>query len=361
MSKFRNWLLTINNPYSYCSYTNAEIEEYIENNVDLDVISEYANILSDVEDYLHRNNEFNNDEELLLYCEKLPDFRYCVFQRESGEEYGTIHNQMYIEFKQQKTFDTIKKYFPTAHIEERKGTKKQARDYCMKDTTRVVGPFEIGEFSGAGEKLSMADVLKAIEDGATNIEIANKFPTQYMRNLNSINQYRQDLKFDAFRDKFRELEVTYISGVGGVGKTRYVMEKYGYSNVYRTTSYDRSMFDAYNGEDVILFDEFRTSIKNISDLLNYLDGYPLMLPARYNNKVACYTKVYIVSNIPISKQYEELQKNEPTSYQALLRRIHHIYEFNTAIDIVNLDDKKTKYEQMPLPMNNVKFPTEFDV
>ena len=71
--------------------------------------------------------------------------------------------------------------------------------------------------------------------------------------------------------------------------------------------------------------------------------------------------MYIVSNIPISKQYEELQKNEPTSYQALLRRIHHIYEFNTAIDIVNLDDKKTKYEQMPLPMNNVKFPTEFDV
>lgn len=36
-------------------------------------------------------------------------------------------------------------------------------------------------------------------------------------------------------------------------------------------------------------------------MLNYLDGYPLMLPSRYADKAACYTEVYLVSNIPLEE------------------------------------------------------------
>ena len=34
----------------------------------------------------------------------------------------------------------------------------------------------------------------------------------------------------------------------------------------------------------------------IGDMLNYLDGYPISLPARYANRVACYEEVYITAN-----------------------------------------------------------------
>ena len=57
-------------------------------------------------------------------------------------------------------------------------------------------------------------------------------------------------------------------------------------------------------------------------MLNYLDVHPLMLPARYTDKVACFRKVYIISNIPLEEQYLSVQQNEPETWQAFSRRIH---------------------------------------
>ena len=57
-------------------------------------------------------------------------------------------------------------------------------------------------------------------------------------------------------------------------------------------------------------------------MLKFLDGYPLMLPCRYSNKVACFTKVFLVSNIPLSDQYPNVQVTEPETYRAFCRRIN---------------------------------------
>ena len=47
-------------------------------------------------------------------------------------------------------------------------------------------------------------------------------------------------------------------------------------------------------------------------MLNLLDIYPLMLPARKKRqKVACYTKVYITSNLLLSRQYQAVQQYHP--------------------------------------------------
>ena len=116
----------------------------------------------------------------------------------------------------------------------------------------------------------------------------------------------------------------YIWGAPGVGKTRTVMEKHGYRNVYRVANYAHP-FDGYKGQSVILFDEFRSSIP-LTEMLSYLDGYPISLPCRYADKTACYTAVYIVSNIPLEKQYPNVQLLEPSSWQAFLRRIDCQYE-----------------------------------
>ena len=77
------------------------------------------------------------------------------------------------------------------------------------------------------------------------------------------------------------------------------MDKHGYKNVFRVTNYAHP-FDGYRGERVLLFDEFRSSLP-LADMLKYLDGYPLMLPCRYADKVACFTEVYIISNIPLEQ------------------------------------------------------------
>jgi len=130
-----------------------------------------------------------------------------------------------------------------------------------------------------------------------------------------------------FTNTFRELDVTYIFGQTDKGKTRHVMEKYGYENVFRVTKYDRTAFDEYKGQDVVVFEEFRSSFK-IEEMLNYLDGYPLQLPSRYNDKEAAYTKVYIVTNWKLSEQYRNVQSEHPTTWAAFNRRIHKIFDFD---------------------------------
>ena len=85
-------------------------------------------------------------------------------------------------------------------------------------------------------------------------------------------------------------------------------------------------FDGYHGQEVLVFEEFSGQVP-IEDMLNYLDIYPLSLPARYNDKTACYTTVYITSNLPLEKQYRGEQWDRPETWRAFLRRIHNIIEF----------------------------------
>lgn len=132
------------------------------------------------------------------------------------------------------------------------------------------------------------------------------------------------------------------------------MERYGYENVFRVTDYLHP-FDNYKGQDVVVFEEFRSSLR-IGDMLNYLDGYPLELPCRYANKYACFTKVYIISNLPLSQQYSQLQIENYESYRAFLRRISGVQHYTggcieySKIEMLSngfrllLDDEKTPFD-----------------
>ena len=75
-------------------------------------------------------------------------------------------------------------------------------------------------------------------------------------------------------------------------------------------------------------------------MLNYLDGYPLELPCRYANKIACYTKVYIITNIPLINQYISIQNEHFERWQAFKRRIKSIlyYSADGQISESNPDD-----------------------
>lgn len=243
---------------------------------------------------------------------------------------GTYHTHIYVVFKNAVMFDTLHKRFYGAHIEMAQGTNQENREYIQKggkwaqsakSETSVEGTFEeFGELPPDREKrvTDTETIFEMVKEGASNTEILEAVPGA-MTKLLYIEQTRQTFREAQYRNVFRPLEVIYLWGAAGVGKTRSIMEKYGYSNVFRVTNYTHP-FDGYAGEDVLLLDEYRSSFP-ITEILNYLDGYPLMLPCRYADKVACYTKVYIVSNIPLEQQYSQIQKENPETWQALMRRI----------------------------------------
>ncbi len=272
--------------------------------------------------------------------EALSGCLYWCMCDEVGEQ-GTYHTHLYAAFQNAKEFTSIQRRFYGAHIEIARSTHQENRDYIRKEgkwakdakhETNLPDTFEeSGELPEEPQKRQKDSeaILEMVTNGATNAEILRAFPT-FMNRLQHIDAARQTLLEEKYRRTFRELQVCYIWGKTGVGKTRGVMERYGYENVYRVTNYQHP-FDSYAGQDVILFDEFRSSLP-ISDMLKYLDGYPVMLPCRYADKAACFREVYLVSNIPMEAQYPNVQVDEPETWQAFRRRFQEILELGAADD-----------------------------
>ncbi len=260
---------------------------------------------------------------------------YWCMADEIGEN-GTYHTHVYIVSHGALRASTLHNKFKGAHRDIARGTSQENKDYVTKSgkwantskaETSVKGTFEEwGEMpiERQGARNDISDLYSMIKDGLSDYEIMEQSP-DYLLHIDKIDKVRQAIRQETFKNTWRTLEVTYIWGDTGSGKTRGVMEKYGYENVYRVTDYLHP-WDSYKGQEVVLFEEFRSSMR-IGDMLNYLDGYPLELPCRYNNKHACYTKVYIISNIPLLQQYYDLQMSQKETYKAFLRRINEVHHY----------------------------------
>jgi len=274
------------------------------------------------------NNPTMTDEEFFEFLVKLESVKYFIFQREKGEETGTEHFQFYIEFQFARHFKTVKKVLPHGtHIEQRKGTKTQAREYCCKPETRVGQVHEHGVFIEERQRTDLTNILALIKSGVPLHDLREEYEPQFFMFQSRFEKERVLYLEKQFKNIFRDITVSYIHGSTGVGKTRSIAERFGYDRLYRVTEYDQRAFDNYDGQDIIIFEEFRSSFK-IAQMLNYLDGHPCRLPARFTDKTACYTQVFITTNIPLTKQYPNVQTEEPETYKAFARRIHNVYDYD---------------------------------
>lgn len=263
---------------------------------------------------------------------------YCM--ADEIADTGTYHTHIYLFTHSPVRFSTIKNRLPTAHMEKAYGTSRENRDYITKSgkwagtnkaETSVAGTFfEFGALPTEAEEKSpvMHQLLQNVKEGMTTTEIIEQTPSMAFR-VRDIDLLRQTLTAEKYAVENRPLEVSYLYGASGAGKTRSIYEAYDPRSIYRVTNYRAARgisFDGYHGQEVLVFEEFSGQIP-IEDMLNYLDIYPLSLPARYNDKTACYTTVYITSNLPLEKQYRGEQWDRPETWRAFLRRIHNIIEF----------------------------------
>lgn len=293
------------------------------------------------------------DEEYIADNLQPSNPRYFCHAREIATT-GTPHIHIYVLFNGAVRFSTLRKRFPTAHITRVNGTSKDNRDYIRKEgrwektakaDTRVEGTFyEFGDLPTEAEEKApaMYKLMEAIEDGKTIEEIIMENPSFGFK-TREIATLQQEMKFKEFRNQIRKLKVYYVFGDTGTGKTRGILEENEGSEVFRITSYEGSAgvrFDAYHGEPVLVFEEFHSQIP-IGMMLNLLDIYPVMLPARYYDRIACYTTVYITSNIALEEQYPDIQKTKPETWKAFLRRINFIREYrrvNGEIEIKEVEN-----------------------
>ncbi len=253
---------------------------------------------------------------------------------------GTYHTHIFLYSPSPMRFSTIKGRFPTAHIEKAYGSAKDNRDYIRKEgrwadtekaETSVPGTFEEwGDLPAEKEEASPDKyrLLQSLREGMTSLEAVEDNPDRFYH-YREIETVRQSILEDTYSTTMRQVEVTYLFGASGTGKTRGIFERHNPKSICRITDYGGKngvRFDSYRGQEVLVFEEFHSQIP-ISAMLNYLDIYPIMLPARYNDRVACYTTVYLTSNIPLEAQYQEIQRYQLETWYAFLRRIHNVIEY----------------------------------
>lgn len=253
---------------------------------------------------------------------------------------GTPHTHIFLCAHSNLRFSTIQRKFPTAHIEKAQASAQDNRDYLTKEgkwadtkkaETSVEGSFyEWGTLPTEREERSpaMTKLLQDVKDGVATVDILEETPG-FAFKVKDIETLRETVTAAKYRSQMRKLTVYYLSGASGVGKTYGIYQAHPAEDICRITNYgDKNgvRFDAYHGQPVLVFEEFHSQIP-IESMLNYLDIYPLELPARYYDRVACYTTVYITSNISLEEQYPEIQRGKPETWRAFLRRIHVVREY----------------------------------
>lgn len=270
-------------------------------------------------------------------------FQWWCMADEVGLGTGTPHTHLFILLRSPTRMRRIVKVFPGNHVERCRGTIAENRAYITKtgkwegdpkEDTSVAGTYEEGGEEPDEQERGQSDrqdnhklLLRLVHDGLTAEEIVEQHP-QFVYQLRKIDDLIQRIRYKRFRTENRDVRVTYVYGDSGTGKTRGIFEEHGAENICRVTDYsnDKALFDAYEGQDVLVFEEFGGQLP-IKTMLNLLDVYPIQLPARYTARTACYTRVYITSNEPLAEQYESVQEKQPKTWNAFLRRIETVRHY----------------------------------
>ncbi len=224
--------------------------------------------------------------------------RYIIYQREECPDTKKQHWQGYIEFYDNVRIGQVKKIIGESHLEFRKGTRTEAREYCRKADTAIAGTvFEFGVWrEEVTRKRKLSDMLRTDMTLDELIEQDPHLFVMYHRGLKALFSLRSAKKAKLFR----KVVVTVYIGPTGSGKTRRACQE---PDHFFLPCSEKTWFDGYKGESCLILDDFYGNIK-YSQLLRILDGYEIQLPVKGGFIWGMWTKVIITSNAEPSEWYK---------------------------------------------------------
>lgn len=257
-----------------------------------------------------------------LFTELPPEARFVIWQKERGGNTHRLHYQGYIKFNNPLRAPQCKEKLGAnwAHVEKQRATDAQAANYCLKDDTRVDGPWQLGEDCTQGKRLDLEACASMLKEGKTLSEVADEHPTEYIKFSRGLSNYQNVITVSKRR---LELEVIVLWGKTRTGKSRWCWDNY--PDLFRVNIRDKQpvWWDGYQGESAILMDDFEGQI-NRTEFLNYLDIYPMQGPVKGGFVKLNYITVMITSNTDPETWYPWCQPDQKAAYMRRLTKIYHI-------------------------------------
>ena len=277
-----------------CQGTKFLTEDKIKEAVCKRGIKKFAYILHDKDTYTKDDEKKNPEHKAGTLKE--PHWHICLQFKDS-------QNTKYVA----KWFDIEEQYVnksSSGHYEDmllyliHKNSSEKFQ-YCIDE---VHANFDYTQFiqSNGILKTRIQELTDLIMDGTLKEYNYFKYMTNsefqlYKTSLEKAHEYYRDSIYDGNR----QLEVIYISGGSGTGKTtlaKHIEEKHGYS--FFISGSDNDLLDGYKGQDCLILDDLRGSSLKFSDFIKMIDNNSdSKVKSRFHNKHITECKLIIITCI----------------------------------------------------------------
>lgn len=201
---------------------------------------------------------------------------YTVGQLERGAETGALHWQFFVYFSKKRRLNGVKStlvewlgdYASSTHLERCRGTIDQCVDYCTKSDTRVGFGFQYGSkpvvYKSGRDLLAVLRTGRKLDpsDPAWD-DVLLRFTVSRLSELSHLVSPRH-----------RDPSVTPVCevhyGVPGSGKSRAVFQSFPKAYIKSSGKW----WDHYDGESVVILDDFDGSFLSFGDFKRWVDRYP---------------------------------------------------------------------------------------
>lgn len=231
-----------------------------------------------------------------------------VYGHEMGDKEGTSHLQGYVYLHNQSTLTALKKRIgiKEIHLEGAKGSPEQNFDYCTKQDTENY--YERGIRPKQGRRTDLTNINQEIHSGTSMRALCEKDIS-----LQGIKHAEALLKYVEQPRPIGLIEVIWIHGPTGTGKTKYVYNHY--NDIFRPISF--KWWEGYDAHETVLIDEFRKDFCKFHQLLSpLLDIYPFRVETKGGSRQARYNTLIITSCYHPAEVYDTRE-----DVHQLLRRI----------------------------------------
>jgi hypothetical protein len=294
------------------------------------------------------------EEEQTTLCELVGDgskvFRYLCMQEEVGES-GTHHMQGYVEFRRPLRLREAKAKIgiDRIHLEKRRGSQRQAIDYCKKTETGVASTFvEYGVKASQGKRSDLDRFQEMVIEGASEAEVADEVFGAWARYPNLYSRYK---RLRNGSQKSRQPPAVFVFwGQTGTGKSRRVArECEELETVWVSAGTSTCWYEGVTEKtEVLVFDDFY-GWETIHNVLRICDRYPhtLRIPG---GAVQCpdLKRIYFTSNSDINEWWPNTFERHPEKVRAFRRRVKEIVYFSdeNATEVTGNTDAVTSFFSM---------------
>lgn len=239
------------------------------------------------------NNPQPIDEAQLLMLQ--PKLTYSIVADETGAQ-GTPHLQCYLVFKNKMRFNSLKKLLPRAWLGIKKGTCKQASDYCKKDGKFV-------EFGHLPEEQTAKATRISAETWAQTKKLALEGNLEEITPQHFVQYYGTLVKIaDDHADKSAPVDLIWennlppnewIWGDTGTGKSYKARNE----NPGFYLKMNNKWWENYAGQDVVLIEDVGKTHEWMGDFLKiWGDRYTFRVEKKYRSAMIRPKKIIVTSN-----------------------------------------------------------------